>query len=184
MKSVREKLWNKMRGKDYRHAFSATHLSTNTAAQIQTMREYRGWTQKELADSAGMSQPRISKLEDPSYETASLSTLKRVAEAFDTALIVRFVGFSELVDWVTDISPSKMNAPSFSEDELAHHLIAEPIQQAAPTINQGSFMLAPAGDRLLQSKPKNTVVQNDDYREWERLPASSWQTNTYSLSMN
>lgn len=120
--SIRAQLWAKMRGsKKYRHAFVAGHLSTNIAAQIQTMRESQPepWTQKDLAEKTGMARARISLIENPSYDKLTLSTLKRVAMAFDVALIVRFVPFSKLVDWVSDISPEKMNAVSFDRDSLS-----------------------------------------------------------------
>ena len=65
--SIRAQLWEKMRGKPYRDSFVAAHLSTNIAAQIQTLREKRGWSQGELAEKAGMARSRISVMENPSY---------------------------------------------------------------------------------------------------------------------
>lgn len=122
IESIRAQLWEKMRGsKRYRHAFVAAHLSTNIAAQIQTIRESQlePWTQKDLAEKTGMAPARISVIENPSYDKLTLSTLKRIAEAFDVALIVRFVPFSELVNWVSELSPEKMNAVSFDRDSLS-----------------------------------------------------------------
>jgi transcriptional regulator with XRE-family HTH domain len=60
------------------------------------MREERGWTQRELGDIAGVRQNWISQIESPDYEGFSLRTLKKLAFAFDVALIVRFVPFSLL----------------------------------------------------------------------------------------
>ena len=116
--SIRAELWSKMRTKKYRDSFVAAHLSSNTAAQIQTIREEQGLTQSELGKKAGMAQARISVMEDPSYEKQTLTTLKRLASALDVALIVRFVPFSELVHRVADLSPEKMRATCFSEDRL------------------------------------------------------------------
>ena len=117
--SIREQLWDKMRDKTYRDTFVAAHLSTNIAAQLKTMRESRGWSKKTLAEKAGMSPSRISVMEDPSYDRFTLSTLRRLASAFDVALITRYVAFSELVDWVSALSPEKLAVPSFGEDSLA-----------------------------------------------------------------
>lgn len=120
--SIRAQLWEKMRGsKKYRHAFVAGHLSTNIAAQVQTMRESQpeSWTQKDLAEKTGMARARISLIENPAYDKLTLSTLKRIAFAFDVALIVRFAPFSELVKWVSDLSPEKMNAVSFDRDSIS-----------------------------------------------------------------
>jgi hypothetical protein len=48
-----------------------------------------------------MNQNAISRLERPDYGKATLTTLRRLAAAMDVALIVRFVPFSELVDWIS-----------------------------------------------------------------------------------
>lgn len=110
-----------MRGKKkYRDTFAAAHLSTNIAAQIQITRETRGWRQKDLAEKADMSPARISVMENPSYDKFNISTLRRLASAFDVALIVRFVPFSELVDWVATLSPEKLDVPEFARDVLRH----------------------------------------------------------------
>jgi len=61
------------------------------------MRESKGWTQAQLAKAAGMKQSRISVLENPDYETMNLLTLRRLARAFDVALSIKFVPFSELL---------------------------------------------------------------------------------------
>jgi transcriptional regulator with XRE-family HTH domain len=79
----------------------------------------RGWTQNELAKRAKMSQVRISVLEDPTYENFSIKTLKRLAEAFDTALILRFAPFSEMLQWLTTLQPSTLAVKQFSEDSIS-----------------------------------------------------------------
>jgi transcriptional regulator with XRE-family HTH domain len=118
--SNRSQLWAKLRRTGYRRAFSAAHLASNVSMQIYNMRLSRGWTQKDLADAAGMAQSRISLIEGPSYDRFSLSTLKRIAEAFDVALLIRFVPFSELLDRTLSIMPDRVVAPSFeTEDHFA-----------------------------------------------------------------
>lgn len=87
------------------------------------MRERRELSQTELGDMLGMNQNAIYRLESPHYGKATLTTLKRVAAAFDVALIVRFVPFSQLVDWISGtpfvdrgLSSESLSVPSF-EDE-------------------------------------------------------------------
>ena len=116
--TIRTQLWEKMRDKPYRDTFVAAHLSTNIAAQIQTIREQRGWTKKKLAQEAGMSPSRITVMEDPSYEKFTLTTLKRLASAFDVALIARFAPFSDLVNWVAELTPEKLETSEFERDSL------------------------------------------------------------------
>jgi len=116
--SIREQLWSKMRNKEYRQTFVDAHLSTNIAAQIQTLREDRGWMQKDLAEHADMSRARISIMESPDYDKFSLSTLRRLAKTFDVALIVRFARYSELTNWVSQLSPEKLSVPSYDDDSI------------------------------------------------------------------
>ena len=116
--STQKELWESLKSKPYREAFVTSHMSTNIPSQIFSMREDRDWTQQQLATETGMAQPRISVLEDASYEKFNIKTLRRIASAFDVALIVKFVPFSELVDWVTTISPEKLAPPSFENDTL------------------------------------------------------------------
>ena len=114
-----KRLWEKMKSIKYRRAFVTSHLSTTIAAQIQTMREERGWTQRELAKATGMKQSRISVLEDPSNTSLSVNTLRRIAEAFDVALDVRFVSFSSLLKWSVQASENKFSVCSFERDDCA-----------------------------------------------------------------
>jgi transcriptional regulator with XRE-family HTH domain len=114
----RSRLWARFRDKAFRDAFVASHLSTNIAGQIYAMREARGWTQEKLADTAHMAQARISLMEDPSYQGVTLSTLKRLASAFDVGLAVRFVPFSELLEWSTSLTSERLAVPSYDADKL------------------------------------------------------------------
>ncbi|MBI3967130.1 MAG: helix-turn-helix transcriptional regulator, partial [Chloroflexi bacterium] len=79
-----------LRDKEYRDIFVEEHISTGLSFQIRAMREQRGWTQEDLGQRAGMAQQRVCQLENPNYGRFSLSTLKRLASAFDVALAVHF----------------------------------------------------------------------------------------------
>lgn len=50
-----------------------------------------GLTQQELADRVGTSKSAICRLEDADYEGHSLSMLKRIAEALDKRVEIRFL---------------------------------------------------------------------------------------------
>lgn len=168
--SIRAQLWEKMRSPKYREAFVAAHLSTNIAAQITTLRESQPqpWTKRTLAKETGMAPARISVIENPSYDKHTLSTLKRVAKAFDVALVVRFEAFSSLVKWVADLSPEKMVVASFSRDSLAEP-VAQPVQakpRAAPSITalpsselqqQDQFGLGSAAERHDDSERATSI---------------------------
>jgi transcriptional regulator with XRE-family HTH domain len=86
------------------------------------MREREGWTQIELGDEVKMNQNSISRLENPFYGKHTITTLKRLARAFDVALVVRFAPFSELVDWISGtprtidgLNQNALNVPKYSE---------------------------------------------------------------------
>lgn len=66
------------------------------AWQIKINRELRGLTQDELAKAIGTGQSAISRIEDPTYGAQSLEVLVKIANAFDCALSVKFVSFSQL----------------------------------------------------------------------------------------
>jgi len=87
------------------------------------MREARGLSQEELARLVDMPQTAISRLESPDYGKQTITTLKRLAKVHDVALVVRFIPFSKLVDWVSQtpylengLSSEAMTVPSFEEE--------------------------------------------------------------------
>jgi hypothetical protein len=66
-----------------------------------------------------MRQSRISTLEDPNYENFEAATLRRLASAFDVALTIRFIPFSELAGWTARLSSTAMEPPpDYSHDSL------------------------------------------------------------------
>ena len=111
-----EKLKEQLKDKKYRDAFVSEHIDTGIPFQIRALRKQRGWTQKELSNLIGMAQERISVAENPNYSRFNLKTLKRIASAFDVALIVRFIPISELVKWELNLSSETLEAVSFNKD--------------------------------------------------------------------
>lgn len=118
MISALKAIWKKMSRKGYRDSFVSAQISGTVAAQIAMLRDKKGWTQTELANRAGMRQSRISSLEDPNYENIEVGTLRRIASAFDVALIVRFAPFSELARETVTSNSAGINVTSFDEDAL------------------------------------------------------------------
>lgn len=106
--------WEKLSDKEYRDAFSEGLVDDRLSAQIYYLRKHRGWTQKELAERSGLSQPTISGLEETT-EGARLGTLRKIASAFDVAVDARFISFGGLLA-AFDKVPLNDNVPSFSEE--------------------------------------------------------------------
>src|SRR5215216_6009608 len=109
-------LITKLQDKDYRDAFIASQINIELPFQVRALREERGLTQGQLAEKAGMLQPRISAIETPGKGKLNLDTLLRLASAFDVGLIVRFAPFTEIVEWVKKFSPDTFSVKSFAQD--------------------------------------------------------------------
>jgi transcriptional regulator with XRE-family HTH domain len=72
----------------------------------------------------GIKQQAISRLENPYYGKPTLTTLKKIAAAFDVGLLVEFVPFSQLINRVSGtpyiehgFSPETMSVPTFEEED-------------------------------------------------------------------
>ena len=110
----------RLESKEYRDAFVGSQISVGLPFQIRALREQRGWKQSRLAELTGMLQPRISAMESPGGVKFTLETLRRLASAFDVALMVKFVPFSELLRSSEEFNPDTFVVASFAEDgELA-----------------------------------------------------------------
>ena len=110
----------KFRRKEYRDAFIEAFVDTLIATQIKTLREKRELTQAKLAELIDTGQSRISAIENVNYSNWSVNTLRKVARAFDVALIVKFASFGEALK-ESDSLASRLVVPSFGDDaELQH----------------------------------------------------------------
>src|SRR5260370_37502860 len=85
------KFLRSMRHKEAGDAFVAGRVATAIGLRIFNMRKNQNWSQEDLAREAGMKQARISVLEKADYENFSFSTLRRIAAAFNVAVIIDFV---------------------------------------------------------------------------------------------
>lgn len=104
--------------KEYRDAFVDSEISVGLPFQIRALRDRRGWSQKQLADATSMLQPRICAMEQAGYGNFTLNTLKKLAAAFDVALVVRFAPFGELINWTEQFSPDTFSVPSAADDPM------------------------------------------------------------------
>jgi hypothetical protein len=71
-----------------------------------------------------MTPNNISRIESEDYGKQTITSLKRIAEAFDVALVVRFVPFGQYIDWLSGtpfldegIRPEALAVPSFEDEE-------------------------------------------------------------------
>jgi transcriptional regulator with XRE-family HTH domain len=109
--------WNKLRNKKYRDAFVFQAFKRIIPFQIYAMRKKRGWSQERLAEESNLTQGVVSRAEDQDYGNLTVNTICRIASGFDVAFIGKFVPFSELDKWITNLSEDSGVVPSFGEEE-------------------------------------------------------------------
>jgi len=116
--SIEQKeLYDYLSNPEVRHLYIDSSIRHLLAMQLRSMREARELSQIDVGNNADMKQSAIARLEDPTYSSMTLSTLKRLAKAFDVALIVRFAPFSEFISWTAQIDEPQLSPPSFKEEE-------------------------------------------------------------------
>jgi ribosome-binding protein aMBF1 (putative translation factor) len=86
------KILDRLTGDDpeLREMIAEERLNAQVARMIYEARTAAGLTQAQLADLIGTQQSTVARLEDADYEGHSLSMLRRIAEALNQRLEVRF----------------------------------------------------------------------------------------------
>lgn len=102
--------------KEYRHAYAAAAVEQGVAWQIKLNREARGLSQGKLASQIGSKQSSVSRMEDPEYGSHSIPGLLKLAEAFDCALLVKFVPFSVLAAESKNLGSVALYAKPYCEE--------------------------------------------------------------------
>ncbi len=115
--NLRSQLLKKFTDKEYRDNFVQEYIFSRIPLKIKSMRDARDMSQQELGQMAGIAQPWVSKLEDPNYGRLTLSTLLKIASAFDVALNVDFVPFSEILNRSSSLSENDFAVPSYGKDK-------------------------------------------------------------------
>jgi transcriptional regulator with XRE-family HTH domain len=109
-------LLEKLTNKGFRDAFISEEIDVGLPMQLREMRESRGWKQGDVAKQIGTKQPRFSVMEKLGYGNFSLNTLKKLASVFDVALIVSFVPYSEMIEFIEAFSRKRLAIPGFADE--------------------------------------------------------------------
>lgn len=117
--NLTKKLVSEFSDRDYAHGYMQAHTVSRIAAQIHALRKQRGWSQAELAEKAGMVQERVSKIENADFESVTLKTLNKFADAFDVHLHIAFAPFSQGIVDVANLSTKGLEVES-RETDLSH----------------------------------------------------------------
>lgn len=111
-----ERRASKWSDEEYRQGYLEGSIEQGIAWQIRANRKIRGLTQGDLGAMIGTTQSGVSRLEDPSYGEQSLDTLVRLAHAFDCALSVKFISYSQLAENSVDLREETMVAAPFADE--------------------------------------------------------------------
>jgi transcriptional regulator with XRE-family HTH domain len=125
MSELAERLVQEFADKDYAHAYMESHAVSRLAAQLHALRKQRNWSQQQLAERSGIAQERISKIENADFTSITLSTLNKLARAFDVDVRVAFESFSQGILDVVNLSPKALEVKprqaslkAFSDQQL------------------------------------------------------------------
>jgi transcriptional regulator with XRE-family HTH domain len=123
---IRARLFRQFRDPAYRHTYVESFVDSSVATQIKVLREQRRLKQSELAERAAMRQSQISSLEDINRSTWKVSTLRKLARAFDLALVVRFESFGGVLPDIEKFGRATLERASFADDPVFSEGVAAP----------------------------------------------------------
>jgi len=118
MDDIKEVLVEEFKDKEARRQYAVDFLNSHIALQIKTLRQQRKWSQTQLAELAGKHQSQISAMESVDFSAWKISTLLKLAEAFDLALTVNFESFGNFLDDTTRLGREDLERPSFADDPV------------------------------------------------------------------
>lgn len=171
-KSLRQKLRERLRDREYRHAYADESLNTYLASQLRVLREQRGLSQAKLGSLMGTQQAGISRLESADYEGWSIRTLKKLAEAFDLRLSVSFENFGTLWRDMARCDREHLERPKFEDDPEFLTAENQPVGEYAlflaedtgteDILAQGSIVMGAGSRPSAQNRTPEPVMHNDE----------------------
>lgn len=90
MKKLDTWLLQELADPNFAHAMLEADGDARLAAQVRTLRKQRGWSQDDLAAAAGMSADEITNIERAQITLLQLTTLRKLARAFDVHISLKF----------------------------------------------------------------------------------------------
>jgi transcriptional regulator with XRE-family HTH domain len=125
MNELAEVLAKEFKDKEYAHAYIQSHLIDKIAAQVHTLRLQREKRQDDIELASGIPQARLSKIESADFDSLTLKTLFKLAQAYDVALDVRFQSFGDAIKDVVNLSKEGLKVPSRTHDLAARADVRE-----------------------------------------------------------
>ncbi len=156
--SDRQKLLSKLiSDKEFRADYIRAKLDVLIPSQLRAVRLREDKTQSELAQLAEMKQARVSAMETPGRVNFSNETLVRMAATLNVGLVVKFVPFSEMLDWENNYSQDTFGPTQLADD--------------SSFLNPEPRVIRPrASKRKNQSLIRTTMLQVEGGARTARLP--------------
>jgi len=89
-RNLKHHIKEKMKSPEFRKAWQDLDTEFSILEGVLRARKEAGLTQEELAKRIGTKQPALSRLEKGGFEKANIETLRRIANALDYKLTVKF----------------------------------------------------------------------------------------------
>lgn len=118
--SIDLRVAERLKDREFRKEWFRAELETSVPEQFRDLREYREYTQSELAERASMKQSAISRFEVQRIANWKLETLLRLADALDAQLEIRLVRAEEVI-------------AKFAREETGGSTPKQSVLQAAPS---------------------------------------------------
>lgn len=112
---------------EYREGYTEEFFNAKIATQIKVLREQREWSQEQLGNASGMRQERISVLEDVSYESWTVSTLRKLASAFHLVVDIEFKEYGEFASEFMAFNEERLRKRKFEDDPVFNGTLSEQI---------------------------------------------------------
>lgn len=158
--STFKELWLKLtKSKKYREEFVASQVKRGIPFQIRTLMKQKEFSQERLATLSGLTQGVVSRAANPNYGNLTLNTVIRIAAGFDVAFIGRFVPFSELGGWFTNLSEESGKIPTFEEENRAMEQRGPSREAAISSVND-KYDKQPATRMVLDTNVILTKLEN------------------------
>jgi len=88
-RTIEEHLAEHMKDPEFKKAWHELDPEFELLESMIKAREKAGLTQAELAKRIGTRQPALSRLERGGFKKATVETLKKIADALDTRLVIK-----------------------------------------------------------------------------------------------
>jgi len=167
MSGLKKRLIESFGDQEYARAYMESHVRDKLAAQIYQTRLARGWTQAELAERSGIAQARISKIEAGDFDSLTMATLRKFADAFDVTVRAELQPFSYGVHDVCHWLDKKVAVPARHESlgefaqavaSIAHMYTVEPTIISTPSAGVASMAVTQSPMRVRQPQ----IFGNDE----------------------